>query len=372
MNRSIGAKILGCTMGASMVLGGIGAAMAQPALATGTTAGTGDEGAGNAGPQVWQREAVDYAKVANVQGNFSFTQDTLTPSDEVFNLFGTAATAICAKPGYAFDQVTREEYYLNVGGNVEQVYSIGLDEIERMEAQMQEMRCTCGMSANIAMASVTGVKVSDMLDMAGVAADANTITFKDKDGYGLPMPLSYVLEKDAMLVYQIGDKPLSDGERLQVWIPDTVAKYFTRAVVDIEVSTSAEVPEVQGPDADQRAKVGIVSPSDDEVQMSILNTVTNKFSVGDLIAFEGYADDCGTQVVAVEFSLDGGRTWTAYDTTSANTQDWVYWHFDYVPEAAGTYKLDVRAVTEDGTVSPLASSVVFEVDEASAALPDGE
>ena len=41
---------------------------------------------------------------------------------------------------------------------------------------------------------------------------------------------------------------------------------------------------------------------------------------------------------------------------------WVYWHFDYVAETAGTFKLDVRAVTEDGTVSPLASSVVFDVE----------
>ena len=37
-------------------------------------------------------------------------------------------------------------------------------------------------------------------------------------------------------------------------------------------------------------------------------------------------------------------------------------HFDYVAETAGTFKLDVRAVTEDGTVSPLASSVVFDVE----------
>lgn len=348
MKRSFGAKILGCTVGASMVLGGLGTMVPQAALASGNPA-TGD--APESPLKVWQRAAVDYDKVANVQGEFSFTQDQLTPADDVFNLFGTAATAICAKPGYAFDKVTHEEYFVNVGGNVEQVYSIGLDEIKRMDKEMKQMRCTCGMSSNIAMASVTGVKVADMVEMAGVGPEVNTITFKDKDGYGLPMPLSYVLDKEAMLVYQIGDQPLSDGERLQVWIPDTVAKYFTRAVTDIELSVSDEVPEVEGPDADYRAKV------------NILNTVSDSFKVGDLIAFEGYADDCGTQVVAVEFSLDGGETWTSYDTTSSNTEDWVYWHFDYVPENAGTYKLDVRAVTEDGTVSPLASSVVFEVEE---------
>jgi len=85
--------------------------------------------------------------------------------------------------------------------------------------------------------------------------------------------------------------------------------------------------------------------------------------VGDMISFEGYADDCGNQVTAVEFSLDGGETWTAFDTTASSTDSWVYWHFDYVTEAEGTFKLDVRAVTYDGTVSPLASSMVFEVEE---------
>ena len=344
MKHTIGAKVLGCTVGATMVLGGIGSMLPNVALA-----GNSDS---EDGPiDVWQRAAVDYDKVANVKGGFTFTQDTLTPADEVFNLFGTATTSLCAKPGYAFDQVSHEDYYVNVGGNVEKVYSIGLDEIERMEAERQDMRCTCGMSPSVAMASVTGVKVSDLVEMAGVGAGANTITFKDKDGYGLPMPLSYVMEKEALLVYQVGDKPLSEGERLQVWIPDTVAKYFTRGVADIELSTSEVVPEVEGPDAEYRAKV------------NILNTVEETFKVGDLIAFEGYADDCGTKVTAVEFSLDGGETWTSFDTSSSDAENWVYWHFDYTPEKAGIYKLDVRAVTEDGTVSPLGSSTVFEVEE---------
>ena len=231
----------------------------------------------------------------------------VTPADEVFNLFGTATTALCAKPGYAFDAVTHESYYLNIGGNVEKVYTVGLDEIERMDSKIQKMRCTCGMSPALAMASVKGVKVSDMLSMTDIAPEVNTITFKDKDGYGLPMPLSYVLEKD-------------------------------------------EVPEVQGPDDEYRAKV------------NILSTVDGGFKVGDMVSFEGYADDCGVKVASVEFSMDGGETWTSFDASSSNAEDWVYWHFDYVAETAGTFKLDVRAVTEDGTVSPLASSVVFDVE----------
>ena len=341
MKHSIGTKVLGCTMGDSIALGGISALGPGAAIA-----------AEDLNPvQVMQRNAVDYIKVANVSCSFSFCQDTLTPSDEVFNLFGTAATSMCAKPGYAFDAVSHESYYVNIGGKVEKVYTMGLDEIERMEAETEKMRCTCSMSPALAMASVKGVKVSDMLSLVDVDPQVNTITFKDKEGYGLPMPLSYVTEKEALLVYQIGDKKLSEGERLQVWIPDTVAKYFTRAVTDIELSVSDEVPEVKGPDAEYRAKV------------NVLSTVQDTFRVGDMITFEGYADDCGTQIKAVEFSLDGGQTWSSFDTSSANTEDWVHWHFDYVTEEPGAFKLDVRAVAEDGVVSPLASSVVFNVVE---------
>ncbi|MBS5450648.1 MAG: molybdopterin-dependent oxidoreductase [Coriobacteriia bacterium] len=341
MNNTLGTKLLSCTMGASIALAGTGLAAPLVAMA--------DEAP--APVEVVQRDAVEYATIPNVNGTFSFSQDVLTPGDDVFNLFGTATTTLCAKPGYAFDEVSHECYYLNVGGDVKKVYTVGLDQIEQMDSETQQMRCTCGMSPAIAMAQVQGVRVSDILSMTEVAPEANTITFKDKDGYGLPLPLSYVTDKDALLVYQVGGQPFSDGERLQVWIPDTVAKYFTRAVTDIELSTQEVLPEVEGPDADQRAKV------------SVMNTVRDTFKVGDQISFEGYADDCGTQVTAVEFSLDGGQTWTSFDTSSSDTESWVYWNFDYVAEQPGTFKLDVRAVTEDGTVSPLASSTVFEVEE---------
>ena len=175
---------------------------------------------------------------------------------------------------------------------------------------------------------------------------------KDAQGYGLAMPLNYVLEKDALLVYEIGDLPLetADGTQVQVWMPDTVAKYFTRQITEIELTAEAEVPAVEGVNPEYRAKV------------SVLNRFDNAFAVGDQINIEGYADDCGKAIRAIEFSMDGGETWTAHETANATGDAWVYWHFGYTAEAAGTFKLDVRAVAEDGTVSPLASSVVFTVE----------
>ena len=59
----------------------------------------------------------EYSKVADVQGTFSFDQDVLTPPDEVFNLFGTAVTGVCAKPDFIFG-TQKADYYINVGGKI--------------------------------------------------------------------------------------------------------------------------------------------------------------------------------------------------------------------------------------------------------------
>ena len=91
------------------------------------------------------------------------------------------------------------------------------------------------------------------------------------------------------------------------------------------------------------------------------------FTVGDQIEFEGYADDFNKTIAAIEYSMDGGETWSSFATRDTDPNKWVYWHFAYTTEAPGTYKLDVRARTEDGTVSPLASSVIFTVTSKSKA-----
>lgn len=297
---------------------------------------------------VEQEETEEYTKVANVEGEFAFDQDELTPADEVFNLFGTAATAACAKPGFALNKAERQEYYVNVGGKIKKNFSISLEKLKEMNKTGDEMVCSCGSSSAAAMARVTGVSVADLLALTELEEGANTIVFKDADGYGIPMPLKYVLDKEAVLAYEVNG--VENAEGLQVWMPDTVAKYFTREVVEVEVLAEEKEPAVVEVNPEYRAKVSVVS------------RFAKPFAVGDQIAIEGYADDCGKAISAVEFSLDNGETWTKNETPGTTGDKWVYWHFAFVPAEAGNYKMDVRAVAEDGTVSPLASSVVFTVE----------
>lgn len=127
---------------------------------------------------------------------------------------------------------------------------------------------------------------------------------------------------------------------------------ITRQVAEIELSAEAEVPEIEAGQEEYRTKV------------SLMNRMAEGqvFSVGDQITFEGYADDIGQAIAAVEFSMDNGETWTSCATDDVTSKMWVYWYFGFTAEQPGTFKLDVRARTADGRVSPLASSVIFTVE----------
>lgn len=293
----------------------------------------------------YEAEAAEYAKVANVQGTFIFDQETVTPADDIFNLFGTVVTGLCAKPAYELEN-SKADYYINVGGRISHAYTVNLKEMEDQESSRLAL-CSCATGAATANANIVGIKLESVLSLAEMEEGVNTVRVTGSDGYQMSLPLSYALEKEAMVVYRINDQKVPSGT--QLWVPGTVAKYFIRDVVDIELTAEDEVPKVEQRAESLRAEV------------AIMNYTENVFPPGDDIAFEGYADDCGDAIAAVEFSLDGGETWTSYET-NASAERWVYWHFVYTAEEAGEYKLSVRAVTESGNVSPLAANVVFTVE----------
>ena len=289
-----------------------------------------------------QAQAAEYSKVAGVKGQFSFDQNVVTPADEVFSLFGSVVTGLCAKPDFAIGE---GDSLVNIGGDFIEGYTV---DIKEKAAQVKTLLCSCATAAATANAQITGVLLKDVLELAKLDERVNTIAVKGADGYTAKLPLKYALDKEAMFVYQVGGKDIPSGK--QFWVPETVAKYFTRNAVEIELTAEAEVPVVEEREDAYRAEV------------AIMNTVEGReFAIGETITFEGYSDDCGDAIAAIEFSLDGGETWTTYETANATADKWVYWHFSYAPETAGTYQLTVRAKTVSGNVSPLAANVVFNV-----------
>lgn len=86
--------------------------------------------------------------------------------------------------------------------------------------------------------------------------------------------------------------------------------------------------------------------------------------VGQTVTFEGYADDFGRHIVAVEFSFDDWKTFATFDTSGSDPNKSIHWTYAYTPTQPGTYHLKVRSVTEDGRKSPVAAeATLFVIEE---------
>ncbi|MEG0072806.1 MAG: molybdopterin-binding protein, partial [Raoultibacter sp.] len=79
------------------------------------------------------------------------------------------------------------------------------------------------------------------------------------------------------------------------------------------------------------------------------------------LLFEGWADDFDKKIDSVEFSLDGGISWTNHSVQGSDAIRWVWWTFEWTPLDSGVYTMFVRSVNEDGKASPCPASHVFEV-----------
>lgn len=293
-------------------------------------------------------------RVANVQGEFAFDQNVLSPEDDVANLYGTAITGLCAKPDFAFlnDELSMAgDYYINVSGSMKYSHNLSMKDLKDTKGMTRVMACTCATGPAVVSANVTGIALSDVLSLCELTEAANTLTVTGSDGYQMKMPLSYALDREAMIVYQVNGKDAA--QNTQFWLPGAVARYFTRDIVSLQVTAEETVPQIKGAEDEWRAKVSIVN-----------NSGEAELKTGKAIQFQGYADDCASAIATVEFSLDGGETWTACETPGATADKWVYWYFTYTPEQAGDYELQVRARTADGKVSPLASTLLFRVTDA--------
>ena len=85
--------------------------------------------------------------------------------------------------------------------------------------------------------------------------------------------------------------------------------------------------------------------------------------VGQTVTYEGYADDYGRHIVALEFTFENWETFVSYDTSGSDPDLLVHWTYSYVPEEPGAYELKVRAVRDDGARSPLAAAALLYVSE---------
>lgn len=78
------------------------------------------------------------------------------------------------------------------------------------------------------------------------------------------------------------------------------------------------------------------------------------------VKLRGYAQDFEYAITGVQFSANGGATWTTYAVKDADLTRNVNWSLAFTPPCPGSYEILVRSLRTDGTASPTPAVVYIE------------
>ncbi|GCB65835.1 hypothetical protein scyTo_0007798 [Scyliorhinus torazame] len=250
-----------------------------------------------------------------------------------------------------------------------------------MNAVRQVKGLNWGMAA-IGNATWTGAKLSDVLKYAGLPEDTNAkhVQFEglDKDVSGSPYGASISIRKalakdgDVLLAYEMNGENLSrdHGFPLRVVVPGVVGarnvKWLSKIIVSKEESKSHwQVNDYKGfsPSVDWDTVDFSTAPAIQELPIqSAITTPCNDDHISaddDEVTVKGYAwSGGGQEVIRVDVSLDGGKTWQVAELTGEKQDEgqawaWKLWQLT-VPLPKGQKNLEIicKAVDNNYNVQP--------------------
>ncbi len=236
---------------------------------------------------------------------------------------------------------------LTVGGFVDRPLRLSLLDLRALPATSEYVTLEC-VSNNVggglmSTGSFTGVRLRDLLAMAGPKAEGSWVAFRARDGYSESLPMSLVQGAPEILVaYDLDGAalPVGHGFPARMVIPGHYGMKGPKWLDGIELVSgeSGGYWEQQG--WDHNAVVKTTSRIDMPRDGDIVKLGTYSLSG---VAFAGTRG-----ISKVELSTDGGSSWTpARLATPLSTLTWVLWTADWTPAREGAYRLVVRAT--DGT-----------------------
>lgn len=321
------------------------------------------------GLTLWEEAKYDVLQgitfVSDVQGEFSFSQDVV--SETIFNGNWWSGQTTNSMSGGTLEALPLDEDFfdnweISVTGDVENPFTMTLKEMmETFPAVTEIMTDHCVMNPNggpwISTAEVTGFSISQLLEYAGVKESATAVMSYAPDGWNRGIYLSELAMDDAILAYELNGERLDwvNGYPVSTWNGAGSAASCIRNVCELRVVSDETIKIFDGwryeDDPDNyinKPAVGIYHFKEGQI-----------IEAGQPYTFEGSADAYDKRIVALEFSLDRGATWTRFETENTDRKSWVYWYFTYTPENTGAYVLSVRAVTEDGLVTVEPEEIMF-------------
>ena len=311
-----------------------------------------------------------------------FDQGVFTPNNRFFVRWHWAVIPT---------SVDTATYRLNVHGAVKTPLSLSLKELMSMpQTEIVAVNQCSGNSrgffqprvpggewGNGAMGNArwTGVRLKDVLDRAGVAADAKVVRFMGSDKAVVPngprlmksLAVDHARDGEVMIAWAMNGEPLPllNGFPIRVVVPGWYATYWVKALIDIEVLSGADenfwmktaytIPDTPG--ANMRpGQTGVkMVPINHMVPRSFVTNLRDgeKVKAGAPLAVRGIAFGGDSGVAKVEVSTDGGKTWSATKLgADEGTYSFRRWDLSLPAPSAGPLTIAVRCTNTKGLVQP--------------------
>ena len=290
--------------------------------------------------------------------------------------------------------VNTDTFHLHVGGNVSNKLALSINDLKtKFTPYTITALCQCSgnsrsffdprvpggqwKNGSMGNAKWTGVKLKDILLMAGAKQDSKEVSFNGLDVPPLPttpdfeksLQFNHAADGEVMIAYEMNGEPLPilNGYPLKLVVPGWYATYWVGMLSSIQVLSTPfdgfwmkkayvvpkdepngnERPEAIATNVEPISKMNVrslfVSPEPNEV-----------IAAGRPTGVQGVAFDGGYGITKVELSTDDGKSWrTAKLDADLGKYSWRRWHYSFTPSQKGNYKLQVKATNGIGQTQPL-------------------
>lgn len=225
-------------------------------------------------------------------------------------------------------------------------------------------------------ASWGGVRLRDVLNRAGVKADALEVVFDGADGAvlaGTPdfvksLPVDRALDAHTLIAFEMNGKPLPqwNGAPVRLVVAGWTATYWVKHLTSINIEPKAfegfwmksayRIPTGAFPSARFASQENAQTTPITEI---LVNSLVTSHVEGDHlergrpVELAGWAWDGGSGISAVEVSSDEGRSWRSATLGDApGPYSWRGFRMPLETSKAGTLRLAVRATARNGARQP--------------------
>ncbi len=345
-------------MGALALAGGlIGRAMLGGRAAAEASASVGD-GTGAAGTsKLAIPQAVDPAPAPGADASFSIPGITpvVVPNSEFYRI----------DTAFFPPSVDIATWSLRVFGMVDREVRLSFAELVQLPLIEQYVTIACvsnEVGGNlVGNAKWTGVKLADVLAMAGVQSGATQVVPRSIDGWTAGFPTTWITDpahpRDAIIAVKMNDQPLpaEHGFPARLIVPGLYGYVSaTKWLTEIELTTLEAIDAYWVPRGWAK-EAPILTQSRIDVPQSGARVSAGPVAVAGV----AWAPDRG--IAKVELRVDGGPWQAATLATELSAATWVQWKWTW-QAAPGAHFIEVRAT--DGTG-------VVQTDKVTAPDPDG-